>query len=139
MNDNQAHFPKTMDDLCVSRFLSLVLRHEPEKIGLRLDAAGWADVPDLLARCGAMKESFGRRRAGIAKRYWHGVSLIRANASSGLVKCEPLLVAARHDFIEPLARQRNAVARRSPPRVWGYPREDPSEARSFRGDLVVEL
>jgi putative RNA 2'-phosphotransferase len=40
-----------MDDVRVSRFLSLVLRHEPEKIRLRLDAAGWASVDDLLAGC----------------------------------------------------------------------------------------
>lgn len=35
-----------------SRFLSLVLRHKPEKVGLTLDAAGWVDVDDLLAACG---------------------------------------------------------------------------------------
>ncbi|WP_313415404.1 RNA 2'-phosphotransferase [Stenotrophomonas sp.] len=33
-----------------SKFMSLVLRHEPEKIGLQLDAQGWADVDDLLQR-----------------------------------------------------------------------------------------
>src|SRR6476661_3251502 len=31
-----------------SKFLSLVLRHEPERIGLRLDAAGWVGVNELL-------------------------------------------------------------------------------------------
>jgi putative RNA 2'-phosphotransferase len=31
-----------------SKFLSLVLRHEPGKVGLGLDAAGWADVQGLL-------------------------------------------------------------------------------------------
>ncbi|MEZ6037227.1 MAG: RNA 2'-phosphotransferase [Planctomycetota bacterium] len=42
-----------MDDarrIRVSRFLSLVLRHRPDKIGLTLDAAGWADVDELLRR-----------------------------------------------------------------------------------------
>ena len=33
-----------------SRFLSLVLRHDPGRIGLALDGAGWARVDDLLAR-----------------------------------------------------------------------------------------
>lgn len=33
----------------ISRFLSLVLRHDPGRIGLALDAAGWADVAELLA------------------------------------------------------------------------------------------
>jgi putative RNA 2'-phosphotransferase len=32
----------------VSKFLSLVLRHEPEEIGLTLDARGWADVDELI-------------------------------------------------------------------------------------------
>lgn len=35
----------------ISKFLSLVLRHEPEKIGLSLDAAGWVAVDELLAAC----------------------------------------------------------------------------------------
>jgi putative RNA 2'-phosphotransferase len=35
----------------LSKFLSLVLRHEPERIGLTLDEAGWADVEELLNRC----------------------------------------------------------------------------------------
>jgi len=34
----------------ISKFLSLVLRHEPEKIGLKLDAEGWTSVSDLLCR-----------------------------------------------------------------------------------------
>lgn len=34
----------------VSKFLSYVLRHNPGKIGLVLDANGWADVSELLAK-----------------------------------------------------------------------------------------
>lgn len=34
----------------LSRFLSLVLRHEPEKIGLVLDREGWANVDELIAK-----------------------------------------------------------------------------------------
>ena len=33
----------------ISKFLALVLRHDPGRIGLTLDAEGWADVDDLLA------------------------------------------------------------------------------------------
>ncbi len=36
-----------------SKFLSLVLRHKPEAIGLTLDDSGWADVRDLLERASA--------------------------------------------------------------------------------------
>lgn len=32
----------------ISKFMSLVLRHQPQKIGLELDPAGWARVDDLL-------------------------------------------------------------------------------------------
>jgi putative RNA 2'-phosphotransferase len=31
-----------------SKFLSLILRHEPEKAGLTLDSAGWVGVDELL-------------------------------------------------------------------------------------------
>ncbi len=34
----------------ISKFLSLVLRHSPQTIGLQLDAQGWADVSELLAK-----------------------------------------------------------------------------------------
>ena len=33
----------------VSKFLSYVLRHEPESIGLSLDREGWADIAELIA------------------------------------------------------------------------------------------
>lgn len=33
----------------LSKFLSYVLRHHPESIGLGLDSAGWADVAELIA------------------------------------------------------------------------------------------
>ena len=31
-----------------SKFLSLILRHEPERVGLKLDSAGWTGVDELL-------------------------------------------------------------------------------------------
>ena len=32
----------------ISKFLSLILRHEPGQVGLSLDEAGWVRVSDLL-------------------------------------------------------------------------------------------
>lgn len=32
----------------ISKFLSLILRHKPEVIGISLDKNGWADVPELI-------------------------------------------------------------------------------------------
>jgi putative RNA 2'-phosphotransferase len=43
----------THDTVKVSKFLSLVLRHQPEHIGLTLDANGWADMGELIERAGA--------------------------------------------------------------------------------------
>lgn len=34
----------------ISKFLSLVLRHKPEHIGLTLDPEGWADVEELMRK-----------------------------------------------------------------------------------------
>ncbi|MCD6068604.1 MAG: 2-phosphotransferase [Bacteroidetes bacterium] len=41
-----------MKDLkSTSKFLSLVLRHSPEKIGLTMDSAGWVSVSELIEKC----------------------------------------------------------------------------------------
>lgn len=42
-----------MSDVRSSKFLSLVLRHDPGRIGITLDSAGWTDVSALLAACAA--------------------------------------------------------------------------------------
>jgi putative RNA 2'-phosphotransferase len=39
-----------LDDISISKLLSLVLRHRPDKIGITLDSAGWTDI-ELLLRC----------------------------------------------------------------------------------------
>jgi putative RNA 2'-phosphotransferase len=44
----------------VSKLLSLVLRHDPGRIGITLDDAGWTDVAALLAACGAHGVSITR-------------------------------------------------------------------------------
>lgn len=36
--------------VAASRFISLVLRHRPDTIGLTLDAEGWAQIEDLIRR-----------------------------------------------------------------------------------------
>ena len=43
-----------------SKWLALHLRHRPERIGLTLDAAGWADVDELLARAEAARFALTR-------------------------------------------------------------------------------
>jgi putative RNA 2'-phosphotransferase len=36
------------DKISLSKFLSLILRHRPEKAGITLDGNGWADVDELI-------------------------------------------------------------------------------------------
>ena len=43
-------------EIRTGKFLSLVLRHKPETIGLKLDKNGWADVDELLAEIDARAE-----------------------------------------------------------------------------------
>lgn len=37
----------------ISRFLSLVLRHKPETVGLALDSQGWVSIDELIAKSNA--------------------------------------------------------------------------------------
>lgn len=41
---------KKIDDVKLGKFLSLVLRHKPETIGITLDKNGWADVNELIEK-----------------------------------------------------------------------------------------
>jgi putative RNA 2'-phosphotransferase len=40
------------DQIRLSKFLSLILRHDPGKVGLSLDEAGWVEVAELLDAMG---------------------------------------------------------------------------------------
>lgn len=42
----------------ISKYLSLVLRHKPEVIGLNLDEKGWADVEELQEKCAKQNRAF---------------------------------------------------------------------------------
>ena len=39
----------------ISKYISLVLRHRPDKIGLKLDKEGWAFVSELCLKAGVSK------------------------------------------------------------------------------------
>lgn len=45
----------------ISKFLSFVLRHEPQSIGLELDEGGWASVEELLAKAAAAGKRLDRQ------------------------------------------------------------------------------
>lgn len=44
----------------ISKFLSLILRHKPETIDLKLDENGWADVKELLEKSAQNENVFTR-------------------------------------------------------------------------------
>lgn len=43
-----------------SKLLSLVLRHQPQKIGLNLDVEGWAEVAELLEKIQKLDKEFDK-------------------------------------------------------------------------------
>lgn len=47
-----------------SRFLSLVLRHKPQEIGLRLDGEGWADIDELIEKARGHGQMLDRETVG---------------------------------------------------------------------------
>jgi putative RNA 2'-phosphotransferase len=44
----------------ISKFLSLVLRHDPGAIGVQLDAGGWVEIMVLLRQCAAHGRAISR-------------------------------------------------------------------------------
>ena len=46
-----------MSDTDTSRFISLILRHKPEAIGITLDEHGWADVSELIEGINKTRQS----------------------------------------------------------------------------------
>src|SRR5688572_2388794 len=44
----------------ISKFLSLVLRHKPETIGIQLDQSGWTDIAELIEKANSYGVKFDR-------------------------------------------------------------------------------
>ena len=53
-----------MNTTQISKLISLVLRHHPEKLGLTLDAHGWADTRALIEAINAI-QPFDARSADV--------------------------------------------------------------------------
>jgi putative RNA 2'-phosphotransferase len=50
----------SIDRTQLSKFLSLILRHKPDAIGLELDSHGWADIEQLIDKAHAAGTKFDR-------------------------------------------------------------------------------
>jgi putative RNA 2'-phosphotransferase len=77
----------------ISKFLSLVLRHQPQKIGLTLDGNGWVGVNELLAACRA-----------------HGIALTLAELQSVVCNNDKQRFAFSEDGARIRASQGHSVA-----------------------------
>jgi putative RNA 2'-phosphotransferase len=86
-----------------SRYLSYILRHKPEEIGLQLDHEGWADLQELIERAkengNPLSEAFIRKVVETSEKKRFSISgdgdFIRANQGHsvpvdlGLIALEP--------------------------------------------------
>lgn len=50
----------SIDPVQLSKFLSFVLRHKPDAIGLALDSQGWASIEELIRKATAAGTKFNR-------------------------------------------------------------------------------
>ncbi len=73
----------------ISKFLSLVLRHKPDEIGVTLDDAGWIDVETLLAAMARHGTTISREELNEVvatsdkKRFAYSENGLRIRASQG--------------------------------------------------------
>lgn len=73
----------------ISKFLSLVLRHQPETIGIQLDQNGWTDVAELIEKASHHGMKFDRETLNLIvetnpkKRFAFNNTLERIRASQG--------------------------------------------------------
>lgn len=73
----------------ISKFLSLVLRHQPETIGIQLDQNGWTDVKDLIEKANDNGIKFDREAlnhivaTNAKKRFAFNETLDKIRASQG--------------------------------------------------------
>lgn len=78
-----------MDYIKTSKFLALVLRHKPEKIGLTLDEHGWADLDELIEKTVRSGRELDRKsleyivRTNDKKRYAFNDDHTKIRASQG--------------------------------------------------------
>jgi putative RNA 2'-phosphotransferase len=57
---SKVRIPMTDDPRQLSKFISYILRHKPDSIGLTLDSQGWASIDELIDKSNASGAAFGR-------------------------------------------------------------------------------
>ncbi len=106
----------------VSKFLSLVLRHQPEVIDLQLDSGGWANVEELLQKCSQARRGRNITREGL-------VAVVEANdkqrfafsADGKMIRASQghsLAVDLGYEPVEPPARLWHGTATKFMPGIY---------------------
>ena len=105
-----------------SKFLSLILRHQPEKVGITLDESGWVDVEVLLAAMSQQGKGMSRAtldtvvQSNDKQRFSFNADGTRIRANQGhsisvdlgyttAVPPEILFHGTPEKFIEPISRE----------------------------------
>ncbi|CAK7287231.1 RNA 2'-phosphotransferase [Streptomyces misionensis] len=98
----------------VSRYLSRHLRHQPDRIGLTLDPAGWADIDELITA--AARHGFPLTREELAR-------VVETNARRGRPVVLTVDAAAMHRDGHVFHRSANGVwlTAAVPPRHLRFP------------------
>lgn len=79
----------TKQEKRISKFLSLILRHKPEKINIQLDNFGWANVDELIEKCNSFGVKFTKEELDYVvennskKRLAYSEDGLRIRASQG--------------------------------------------------------
>ena len=131
-----------------SKFLSLVLRHEPEKIGISLDRHGWAPVQEILMGMNLTMEDLGHIVETDEKQRYSfndGRTLIRANQGHSVpvdLELEPVEPPARlyHGTVERFLSSIQAEGLQKQQRQYVHLSGDPVTAANVgrrRGKPVV--
>ena len=98
-----------------SKFLSLLLRHEPDRVGIKLDAEGWTDIDALLDAL-----------------HGHGVELSRADLDRLVAESDKQRFAISPDGLRIRANQGHSVQVE-----LGLPTETPPDVL-YHGTVEVQ-
>ena len=103
------------DPVRLSKFLSFVLRHQPDSIGLALDANGWANIDELIAKGNAAGTQFSREdllhvvETSDKKRFSVSIDGVRIRAAQGHSVSVELGLLPQSAAAGAVSRDRNAV------------------------------
>jgi putative RNA 2'-phosphotransferase len=110
----------SIDQVQLSKFLSLVLRHKPDAIGLELDSQGWANIEQLIDKAHVAGTKFGRPEllhvveTSDKKRFSISADGLRIRAAQGHSVSVELGLLPKEPSAHAVSRDRNAICGSNP-------------------------